>query len=241
MKNILTKKKFVALFATVCAFVLLLVGIPFAAAPASAAETRGTYIPTNPTVTVENHAAAATMHYYGDVGAENTYMLLGSNVNPNYGSTRKEGWQYDEVVIPVNSNGSFGAHYKWVRAYTKVNGIEYSSDTYYAYMNTWTLGHAIDGYKISGALTPYYYEGIPYDSTGKTKINISCVYNGYVGDCTIDIPASGINSDYVILNGVTLTVFVSPGSVAVKSSVNLTCNQYSYVGSYYAGFAFYAV
>ena len=134
MKNILTKKKFVALFAMVCAFVLLLVGIPFAAAPASAAETRGTYIPDKPQMLRYAGNAAVKTVFIGDEnlpsGAE-TSLSFGNNTNLNQSTRYVSGNSYTEVEIPdVNSKG-IGPNYFWARSTTKLDNVYYQSDPLY--------------------------------------------------------------------------------------------------------------
>lgn len=134
MKKERTKKKFVALFATVCAFVLLLVGIPFAAAPASAAETRGTYIPDKPTMVRTAGYAAVKTVFTGDEnfpsGAE-TSLSFGNNTNLNQSTRYVSGNSYTEVEIPdVNSKG-IGPNYFWARSTTKLDNVYYQSDPLY--------------------------------------------------------------------------------------------------------------
>ena len=118
------KKKLFAALAAVCAFVLLLVGIPFAAAPASAAEMPEIQPMTEPcncgvgvkyerwdavvVATYTGHTANCTMY------EESQYIFLGSNINPNYGSKRVSGNVYTEVRVPP-INGQNIYTYPWMR------------------------------------------------------------------------------------------------------------------------------
>ena len=246
MKKESTQKKFVALFATVCAFVLLLVGIPFAAAPASAAETRGTYIPTNPTFKItDKYYAAVRTHYYGDIDATETYMHLGTSVNTNGGYEVVDGYDYSMIEIPINSAGSVYPQYKWIRAYTKVNNIVYQSDTYYTYQRSWASGLNVHDFVTNGTLsTTTRTESCNFN--GKTAVNATFVYNGKAVNFNGAIPADGqsaIQATSPEIDGYKLTVTFYQDHYDLrltKGSGTITCAQYSSEGSYLGGFAFTA-
>ena len=243
MKNILTKKKFVALFAMVCAFVLLLVGIPFAAAPASAAETRGTYIPTKPTIDSVANGAIMSMTYTGDVCDYGTnYLYLGENINPNYGYRTVEGSVYSEVLIPYEGISSISSRYPWVRSIAKIGDMTYQSDTLYLSSFTYPLNGTIEGSITSGTLNTIL-QGLDFDSTGKTQVVCTCVYNGRWETKVINIPTTSgtYNPESITVWGMPFGVLVFKDQVQVKTTLPLTCSTYSYDGSYTGGFAFYAV
>ena len=241
MKKESTQKKFVALFATVCAMVLLLVGIPFAAAPASAAETRGTYIPTKPTIDPVADGAIMSMTYTGDVCDFGTnYLYLGENINPNYGYRTVEGSVYSEVLIPYEGISSISSRYPWVRSIAKIGDMTYQSDTLYLSSFTYPLNGTIEGSITSGTLNTIL-QGLDFDSTGKTKVVCTCVYNGRYITETIPIPSSGYENRPITVWGMPFGVFVYKDQVQVKTTLPLTCSTYSYDGSYTGGFAFYAV
>ena len=181
MKNIITKKKLYASFVTVCALVLLFAGIPSVTSLASSAETSeiqpmGTYTPDVPKCEISSEYCAAIYEYCGD-NADNTYMHLGYNINTNYGYATKTGSTHTVVAIPNTGVSTIVSKYYWIQAYTTVNGSLYQSNLVYV-TKTASAAKQTTQSVNSGTLTKRTWYDYSYDSTGKSTVYFTCVYNG---------------------------------------------------------------
>lgn len=235
------KKKLFAALATVCAFVLLLVGIPFAAAPASAAETpeiqpMGTYIPDVPKCLTYKEYCAAVFEYYGD-NAEDTYMHLGTNINTNYGYSVKTGYKHTVIGIPYTGYSSLSSKYYWIRAFTTVNSQLYQSNLAYVSKSegsSKSLTKSIN----SGVLSRRTWYDYSYDSTGKSKVYFTCVYNGEYKSDVLGISLGKKVTYSTEVAGVTFEVHVYDYQVSLRVSKAINCGLYSEADTGIGGFAF---
>ncbi len=258
MKNILTKKKFVALFATVCAFVLLLVGIPFAAAPASAAATptvqpMSNYIVDQPTISATPAFAAVKRTYKGDMTETNqnlTWIRFGDNTNINHTVKQVEGNTYTEVGFPIIGSNTVGPHYFWVGARTKVSGNVYDSEAKfispYAIDQTYN-NHRITGRYVSGNVTVNQEIPITVPSNA-ISVYVSFAYQGECYDFLISLNTTSGTSDGVEVDTrqnygnekkVAFNYTYSNGVLSIKSPWAFTASEWSCSDTNTGGVAWY--
>ena len=249
MKKESTQKKFVALFATVCAFVLLLVGIPFAAAPASAAETPEIQPMIEPCncgvgvsfrerstaviVTYTGHTANCTMY------AESKCLFLGSNINPFYGQKVVDN-PYTEVCVPV-VNSQHIPVYPWMRPSLDVeNHINYQTHHIFGGQTSISNLPVTDSI-VSGWLNA----GVEQEFTIPSSFDViqgCCVYDGYVSQFSIESGSNG-DSKSIDSNGdgkddITFTIRISGTKLYVKSNKTIQCSSRVGQGSGFGAFSF---
>ena len=237
------KKKLFAALATVCAFVLLLVGIPFATSSASAAETRGTYIPDKPTMTRYAGNVAVKAKYTGDNNPPSgsiTSLSFGDNTNLSHSVKYVQSNSYTEVRIPsVNAKGVTPGYF-WVRSTTKIDNTYYQSDPrYLGVSDVFNATHTVVGRITSGSLRRNVAQNLYYSADGFSSVYFTCVYDGEMYDASIFIPSAGTKRTVNIdTDTVDFTVDIYSDHVSVSASQTISCSDISGSGSGIGGFAF---
>ena len=241
MKKESTQKKFVALFATVCAMVLLLVGIPFAAAPASAAETPEIQPMTEPCncgvgVTYERFDTMVIATYTGHTAnctmyAESKYIFLGSNINPFYGHKTVSS-PYAEVCVPV-INGRNISPYPWMRPSPDANFDHYQTHHILGAQSS-SSDKIVTDNCVSGTIQAGIAKTFTLPSDWKS-IDGNCAYNGYVGIFAVTKSQRRdtveIYTDDDDRADIIFTVSVSGNVLSIVSNKTFTCNSRVGLGS----------
>lgn len=192
-----------------------------------------------PTEKITRRYGAVQYHYTGDSTDGTTYIHLGTNSNPNYGYKTYYGYEYNVAIVPDVGASSVILPYYWIQAFVVTVDDTYSSSRVYTTRTTQYSKNTVTGSIISDELTTSYTTKT-YSTANSSDVYYTCVYDGVTKHGSCSIPETGKTTTATVKfdDELTFTVIVGRGTIKVKTSKKVTCNQTSETGTGYAAFAY---